>query len=501
MGDSSAEGEVLSSLSLITGGASIFFVGKVLSSGFKFLLNFLLARALGVSQYGIYSYARTILGILMILARFGSGKSLLRLLPANLDESATMDRFAGLAYLTAFTGSTLVGVAVYYFTPLISSHTIDDALFRTSLRIFSVSLPFVVSIKLTSEIFRALEVLRLKVYLEDIAYQLVQLAIVGVGILIGFELIGFIAGIVIGMVLTALIAISMLLSKTSIRPRINSRYDYSQVKEYYNYSIPLMFKDIGSILYTKIDILMVGFFLLESSVGIYRIAVLLTTFLAFPLMGINQLFPPIASRLFSEGNFEELERVYSITARWALTFTLPFALVVSIYDVEVLTLFGSEFVAGGNVILFFALGRTISSAVGPSGYLLMMTDHQYYSMLNQWLLGVLNIALNYVLILEFGLIGAAVATVIVLILINFLRVGEIWYLERITPFSGAFLKPIMAGLLAGMVMIQFTKFLAGYVLLAVGSGVGVSAFFGTLALFGIEDRDKKLLEMALQIVS
>jgi len=262
-----------------------------------------------------------------------------------------------------------------------------------------------------------------------------------------------------------------------------------------------MFKDIGSILYTKIDILMVGFFLLESSVGIYRIAVLLTTFLALPLMAINQLFPPIASRLFSERNFEDLERVYSITARWAFTFTLPLALVVAIYDVEVLKLFGPEFAAGGNVVLLFAIGRTISSAVGPSGYLLMMTDNQYYSMLNQWLLGVLNIALNYVLILKFGLIGAAVATVVVLILINFIRVGEVWYLERITPFSGAFLKPIMAGFLAGVVMIQFAKFFAGYVLLIVGSGIGVSAFFGLLILFGIEDRDKELLEKAIQTIS
>jgi O-antigen/teichoic acid export membrane protein len=218
-------------------------------------------------------------------------------------------------------------------------------------------------------------------------------------------------------------------------------------------------------------------------------------------MAINQLFPPIASRLFSERNFEELERVYSVTARWAFTFTLPLALVVAIYDVEILKLFGSEFVAGGNVVLLFAIGRTISSAVGPTGYLLMMTDNQYYSMLNQWLLGVLNIALNYVLILEFGLIGAAVATVVVLILINFIRVGEVWYLERITPFSDVFLKPIIAGLVAGIVMIQIEKFFAGYALLVVGSGVGVSVFFGLLALFGIEDQDKELLEKAIQTIS
>jgi len=52
----------------------------------------------------------------------------------------------------------------------------------------------------------------------------------------------------------------------------------------------------------------------------------------------------------------------------------------------------------------------VGSAVGATGWLLMMTDHQYARMALDWLLAVLNVALTYAFVVRYGLVGAALGT-------------------------------------------------------------------------------------------
>ncbi|MUW15952.1 oligosaccharide flippase family protein, partial [Halorubrum sp. CBA1125] len=60
------------------------------------------------------------------------------------------------------------------------------------------------------------------------------------------------------------------------------------------------------LLYTNVDRLMIGYFLGEVEVGIYGVAIGLATVSWASLSGLNQLFPPIASKLHSRDEREEL---------------------------------------------------------------------------------------------------------------------------------------------------------------------------------------------------
>ena len=297
------------------------------------------------------------------------------------------------------------------------------------------------------------------------------------------------AALAIGGVLTFGIAISILYSRTDIRP--TGERSRGSVSEFYNFSLPLTLKDLGQKLYTRVDILMVGFFLSGAAVGVYRVSILLTTFLTLPLSGINQLFPPIASGLYSDNKVEELESIYQTVTRWTLTVVIPAALVLIVYSSEVLRIFGEDFTGGGFVLLFFGIAQLTNCAVGPSGLLLMMTNHQYLNLVNQWVLGVGNVILNYVLILEFGFIGIAVATAGTLTIINIVRVIEVWYVEGMTPYSKKYWKPIVSGLVTVLVMLGWRLFLSGYPLLIIGSITGSLVFATVLFLLGIEREDRE----------
>jgi O-antigen/teichoic acid export membrane protein len=469
-------------------GASLFFVGKIASKGLKFLFNLILTQTLGAALYGIYTYAVSIRGFLIVLARLGTGKSVLRFIPAADDDLRRRNSIVALAYLTALLGSVVIGAGLFFAAPVISAYTLDDPSLITVLRIFALVVPFSTIINLTNLVFRALEEIEYQILIADLLDPILRIVTVLIAFALGYSLLGAVAALALGTILTFCAGITLLYSKTNIRMKGDrSRVD---VYEFYNFSLPLTLKDLGQKLYTRVDILMVGIFLTGSAVGIYRVAILVATLLTLPLAGVNQLFPPVASKLYSNDKMDELEALYRTVTRWILILVLPAAIPLLVYNAEVLRIFGPEFTDGTFVLSLFTLAQLTNCAVGPSGFLLMMTDHQYLNLANQWLLGVLNVVLNYFFILEFGFVGAAVATAGTLSLINLLRVFQVWYTEQMLPYSRKYWKPVVAGLVCALVMLGLEFFLTGYLLLVVGSLAGGLSFLGALAVFGVEQEDR-----------
>jgi len=219
-----------------------------------------------------------------------------------------------------------------------------------------------------------------------------------------------------------------------------------------------------------------------------------------PLGGINQLFPPVASRLHADGDRATLETVYATVTRWSITASVIIALPLFLYREPVLAVFGPEFVVGGSVVALFVLGQLFNAAAGPANDLLTMTDHQYAVMTNHVVFGLLNVALNYVLILQLGLVGAAVATAGVLAGLNVVRVIEVWYFEGVVPYTTELWKPLAATGVAGAVMIALSGVLGGYALVVVGATAGGCAFVLSLAAFGIAEQDRELARDYLNLV-
>jgi len=87
----------------------------------------------------------------------------------------------------------------------------------------------------------------------------------------------------------------------------------------------------------------------------------------------------------------------------------------------------------------------VGSAVGATGWLLMMTDHQYARMALDWLLAVLNVALTYAFVVRYGLVGAALGTSLAIAVQNAIQVILLRRFEGLWPFDRTYLTPLVAG--------------------------------------------------------
>ncbi|WP_330632547.1 flippase [Halocatena halophila] len=480
-----------SSLGSIVDGATIFFVGEVLYKGSAFLLNLLLARALGTNFYGVYSYAYAFVTVSTMFAGLGSDQAVLRYLPKYTENQEKQNWVLGLSVVSTIVGSLLIAGGLYLFAPVINQYTLEQPLFVDVLRIVALILPLDTLTKVLVGVFRGIERPREQILLQKIIRPSARICAVVIALGIGLSFFDTVAALVVASGLAVVGGFQLLFSRTSLRPAnpLRPSVSTSEVSGFFNYSLPLMLSKAGTILYNRIDVFMVGAFFSSTVVGYYNISFLLSSLISLPLVGCNQLFAPVASRMYDEKQLDDLNEIYSTITRWVFTVSLLAALGTALYAEDILGLIGPEYVQGTPILVLFAVGQLLNASVGPSNYLLMMTDHQYVSFINHWVIGVINVVLNYIFILQFGAVGAAIATASILGLLNIIRWIEIRQLEGLSPYSLSFYKPLVAGMAAAIALYIPSIMFSGLILLIVGGLLGTLVYASSLYLLGIEEAD------------
>src|SRR5699024_739209 len=109
MADSSDSSSSFSAVRSVTRGASVFFLGTGGNHGLRFLINLLLTRSLG-TLYGLYVYGTTLLSLAAVFTNLGTNQSILKFIAAHENDHANQNRIPGLASLTSFVASLVVGV-------------------------------------------------------------------------------------------------------------------------------------------------------------------------------------------------------------------------------------------------------------------------------------------------------------------------------------------------------------------------------------------------------
>lgn len=439
-------------------------------------------------MFGVLALGRRITGIAGSFASAGSNVALIRFVPEHSDAERK-ESYLGLSYLLTFTVSLVAGFVLYLLAPTLNRYTLGVQVFVPVLRVLSVFLVSEGFTLLLKDYFRALEEVRVQVLISRILRPSVWLTAASAAFLFDLTVLPVAAvGAAVSVLVTA-VAAYFSLAQSDLRPRIN----LEETADLFNYSLPILFSRLGELLQTRADILMVGVFLTAADTGVYEISLFLSSFISVPLYAFNQLTAPIASRLHSSGEEKVLKDLYSTATRWITTFMLLIAVFQLVYSSQLLGLFGEEFRRGGLVLAILVLGNVAGSISGATEWLLRMTDHQYLSAINHWILGLLNLGLIYYLVNVFGIEGVALSTAATLVLVNLVRLSELYYFEDLQPWNTKYLKPIASAILTAAMMKSLSFYLSGVLLLVSGALIGTTVYFAALYSLGIEEEDMRFL--------
>lgn len=487
----SEDGDLTKKLSKeIAKGGSIAFSGKIILKIIGFPIKFLLARFLGASTLGIYSLGKNLVGWGKHFSVSGLQRAALKFIPA-FEESKNKKEAKG-TIITLLVTSLLLSLVfsgiLFFFSNSISNFFNKPPL-SPVLIFIAISLPFASLTAISTVILRGFKRIGQNITVS-IAKSLLNLTLLGFFFLLGFRLMGAIAAFILSTVLSFLLGIYFIQKNF---PNLFSHLKPSfPLKKIFRFSIPLYFASFGWRLTRQIDILMIGFFLPSSSVGIYTVAVTISALVLFPLGAIEQIFSPIISNLHSQGKKSEIKEIYKKSTRWASSASLGVVLIILFFSGDILGfIFGSEFAAGGPALFILSLFSFVFILFGPVGFLLQMTGNQDWVLYINLISAPLNAILNFLLIQLMGILGAALATGTTLAFNNLIEGLIVHKKLGIHPWSYKHLKIIFPLLISVSIFLLLSLTSLHWIITALLIFV---SYYISLYLFGLTAGDKKILK-------
>ncbi len=190
--------------------------------------------------------------------------------------------------------------------------------------------------------------------------------------------------------------------------------------------------NVLSILFHKSDILILNLFVGKEAIAIYHFASKVINYIEIPLNGLSQYLFPKLSRYFSKYQRLAFESIYYKSIVLMILGMLPGLSIFLLFPEMVFWLFSSPGLEDASYIIQILM---IASLIKPIGRVSGLSiDAMHHPQLNSRLLLIslaLNLTLNFILIPLLGISGAAIATVIAIILT--IAIGQIILFSKSKP--------------------------------------------------------------------
>lgn len=187
--------------------------------------------------------------------------------------------------------------------------------------------------------------------------------------------------------------------------------DYA-IKPWFIAALPMMIISSFELLLFNIDIFMISKYLSPDQTGIYFAATKIMALIAFLNYAIGSAFTARYAQYHASNNQKALAEIVKKSATLTLYPCLAMISIILLFRTQLLSLFGPGFENAEIVILILAIGLIFRAAIGPGERVLMMTGHQNLCAIIYLTTASLDVVLNIILIPEYGILGAAIATTI-----------------------------------------------------------------------------------------
>ena len=365
------------------------------------LVGVWLARYLGPTDFGIYSYALSLVALFGFLPVFGLQGIVTRELVTAPEDR---EEILGTVFVLRLVGAALGVVAITTFVLLYPG----DLTTRLMIAIIAFGLPFD-AFSIVDLWFQSRNENKYSVLVRSAALLLAMSIKIAL-ILMSAPLVAFALAEVVQHVLRA--SGFILAYRWTGHYVRRWRQNWTLAARLLRQSWPIVLSSAGALLYLKIDQVMIGEMVGAREVGIYAVAARLSeVWYVIPMAVGTAIFPAIvrSSRLQDPLYHDRLQRAY-VTMAW-LAFAI--ALTVTLVSDQVIQLmFGSEY-AGASRILAVHIWTCPAVFMGAVfTRWLIAEDLLIFALTRHGLGAIVNITLNLFLIPAYGGLGAAIATLV-----------------------------------------------------------------------------------------
>lgn len=214
----------------------------------------------------------------------------------------------------------------------------------------------------------------------------------------------------------------------------NDKSESFTITEIFKTSSPMALSAIAYFIMQSIDIIILSIYEGFDQIAYYSVSVKLAMLTTLALMSVNIVIAPRIAEIYENQKMQKLQMLIKHSTRIIFLISICVLSVLFFFSEEILGLFGQGYVIANNALLFLLAAQFFNAVSGPGAIYLNMTGRQ--KTLNKILVSalIINISLNFYLIPTQGINGAAIATLVSLIIWNTIATVLIYSRDKIKIF-------------------------------------------------------------------
>jgi O-antigen/teichoic acid export membrane protein len=492
-------------LPTIVKGAGILFAGRVTSRLLGYAFNILAAKKVGLKGFGLYTLGLTILRATVINLSAGQSSPVVRYVSIyhGAGDQARVKGVILLALKSAALLSALGVTAFFLLSDFLGVQVFHQPQLSSVITYLAFSIPFarLSSVLLGSTV--GMEIMTYRALTRDILEPCVMLMAFLLLLLQGFRLQALLYAYLSSAILGFVVAYYFF-AKTfphifwsPFFPQHDAKgiQPISEPKAIAKFTLPLVIAQAFTKLRRWGDILLLGFFMPVSQVGLYTILYKTANALNDFSTSLIGVFNPMIAPSFEKGAFSTLKGQLQILSRWAFSISSPVILYALFHSNPILSVLGNQFIGGESSFTILLVGFLFETTTAATGQVLTMSGKSGVTLANTICLGIINLVLFLILIPRYGIEGASLAVALSMLILGVARVIEGLKIIGVHPFTLGYLKPLMAACASLVATLLIDQALPANKYLFLGSSFAIffSSYVAALILLGLDPADRFIL--------
>ncbi|WFN34981.1 flippase [Methanogenium sp. S4BF] len=378
----------------------ISFISTIILTTIGFVATMYFAHILGKTSYGIYALFLAYFGIFNLIGDGGFGGAAVK----RISEEKEPDE-----YFSAFIVLRIILLVVSAAVVFVMQPLLVDLL-GTSGMIYWLIFALVAGVLhgiTTNGVYGTgmVGINQTSCIINDVTRVIFQVC----AVFFGFGVAGLAGGFTAGIFVSGLTCLPFL--------RLHlTRFKITHIQNLLAFSFWIFLSGSGVIIFSYADTILIGHFLTPADVGIYRIAFQFTAAATFTTFALRTTLYPKISRWHAEGSLNLITPTLARSFTYSLILAVPVAVGGWILGDRLLYFFyGAGFAEGATVLAILLLVQIVNVFMFLQTMCLNAINRPRQSFYATGTAAVVNIALDLALIPLIGIEGAAIATLVTML--------------------------------------------------------------------------------------
>ncbi len=385
-------------------------IAKGAAAVIGFVVTIFITRTLGAEQSGLFLLGFTLVFALSGFFRLGLDHVILRIIGSE-GISTLSQNYLNKGLLWISVAVIPFAIVVASFSDLIAISIFNKPDFSNVLKWFAMALPSITLFTIIGMAYQGLHKAVISILFQNLGLSSLFLICVVLWVFGGWAPLtaSYAAGIyAVSAFFIGLLGFILWFKQEGVHYKLGTFSD----KRMWSASSNLWAASCMTLLVQWSGVLVAGILITSQELAFLSAAQRAAMLTNFVLIVVNMVVAPRYAKLWQQNKRAEIKKLAKLSTRAMIAMVLPVILIFVVVPEWIMSFFGEGFERGSSLLLIMALGQFVNVATGSVGYLLTMSGHERDFRRVTLFAGPLTVILSYLLIMEYGALGAAIATAI-----------------------------------------------------------------------------------------